>query len=113
MAARTVVVAGASGLVGREILQGLLADDSVAAVHSLGRRELPLTHPRLTQYRVDFKALPALPSDLQLLKYSKPREIHSLLVLGTWRYVQALRPAHRNAHRPCLPCRLATNTLRP
>lgn len=47
---------------GREILQGLLADDSVAAVHSLGRRELPLTHPKLTQHRVDFKALPALPS---------------------------------------------------
>jgi uncharacterized protein YbjT (DUF2867 family) len=60
-AARTVVVAGASGLVGREILQGLLADDSVAAVHSLGRRELALQHPKLTQHRVDFKALPALP----------------------------------------------------
>jgi uncharacterized protein YbjT (DUF2867 family) len=55
------VVAGASGLVGREILQGLLADDSVAAVHSLGRRELVLKHPKLTQHRVDFKALPALP----------------------------------------------------
>ena len=62
MAARTVVVAGASGLVGREILQGLLADESVVAVHSLGRRELPLTHPKLTQHRVEFKALPALPS---------------------------------------------------
>lgn len=58
---RSVLVAGASGLVGREILQGLLADDSVAAVHSLGRRELTLKHPKLTQHRVDFKALPALP----------------------------------------------------
>lgn len=59
---RSVLIAGASGLVGREILQGLLADDSVAAVHSLGRRELPLQHPKLTQHRVDFsKALPALP----------------------------------------------------
>ena len=59
---RTVLIAGASGLVGREILQGLLADDSVAAVHSLGRRELDLKHPKLTQHRVDFsKALPALP----------------------------------------------------
>jgi len=58
---RSVLIAGASGLVGRDILQGLLADDSVAAVHSLGRRELPLQHPRLTQHRVDFKALPALP----------------------------------------------------
>jgi uncharacterized protein YbjT (DUF2867 family) len=38
-----------------------LADDSVAAVHTLGRRELQLQHPKLTQHRVDFKALPALP----------------------------------------------------
>ena len=58
---RSVLIAGASGLVGREILQGLLSDDSVAAVHSVGRRELTLAHPKLTQYRVDFKALPALP----------------------------------------------------
>jgi uncharacterized protein YbjT (DUF2867 family) len=58
---RTVLIAGASGLVGRELLAGLLADDSVAAVHSLGRRELSLQHPKLTQHRVDFKALPALP----------------------------------------------------
>jgi uncharacterized protein YbjT (DUF2867 family) len=54
-------VAGASGLVGREILQGLLADRSVAAVHSLGRRQLPLQHPKLTQHIVDFRALPGLP----------------------------------------------------
>ncbi|MBG9390295.1 NAD(P)H-binding protein [Caenimonas aquaedulcis] len=60
---RTVLIAGASGLVGRSILDGLLADDSVAAVHSLGRRELPVAHPKLTQHRVDFnQALPALPS---------------------------------------------------
>ena len=58
---RTALVAGASGLVGREILQGLLADDSVAAVHSVGRRELPLAHPKLTQHRVDFKAPLTLP----------------------------------------------------
>lgn len=60
-AGRTALVAGATGLVGRHILQGLLADDSVAAVHTLARRELPSGHPRLTQHRVDFKALPALP----------------------------------------------------
>ncbi|MDB5871773.1 MAG: putative nucleoside-diphosphate-sugar epimerase [Ramlibacter sp.] len=34
----------------------------MVAVHSLGRRELQLQHPKLTQHRVDFKALPALPS---------------------------------------------------
>jgi uncharacterized protein YbjT (DUF2867 family) len=60
-AARTVLVAGASGLIGREILQGLLADPSVAAVHIVGRRELALRNPKLTQHAVDFKSLPALP----------------------------------------------------
>jgi len=48
--------------VGREILQGLLADDSVSAVHSLGRRPLQLQHPKLTHHVVDFTRLPALPA---------------------------------------------------
>lgn len=61
MANRTVVLAGATGLVGREILQGLLADDAVAAVHALGRRALDRQHPKLTSYVVDFAALPPLP----------------------------------------------------
>jgi len=54
-------VAGASGLVGRAILQGLLDDDSVAAVHALVRRPLGLQHPKLTVHTVDFAALPPLP----------------------------------------------------
>lgn len=58
---RAVVVAGATGLVGRAILAEVLADDSVAAVHSLGRHEPPITHPKLTSYVVDFAALPSLP----------------------------------------------------
>lgn len=57
----SVLVAGGSGLVGRELLQLLLADPSVAAVHALGRRELPLRHAALIQHRVDFAALPSLP----------------------------------------------------
>ena len=64
-AGRTVLVAGASGLVGRAILQGLLADDSVAAVHALGRRPLELQHPRLRFHQVAFDdpaALAALPA---------------------------------------------------
>jgi hypothetical protein len=59
---RTVVLAGATGLVGREILQGLLADDTVAAVHALGRRAPSLQHPRLISHVVDFAALPRLPA---------------------------------------------------
>ncbi|HYF19635.1 MAG TPA: nucleoside-diphosphate sugar epimerase [Ramlibacter sp.] len=60
-ASRTALLAGASGLVGREILAGLLADAGVGAVHALARRPLPSSHPRLTQHVVDFAALAALP----------------------------------------------------
>ncbi|GAB3646751.1 NAD(P)H-binding protein [Ramlibacter alkalitolerans] len=58
---RSALLAGASGLVGREILRGLLADDTIAAVHALVRRPPGVQHPRLTVHTVDFAALPALP----------------------------------------------------
>jgi uncharacterized protein YbjT (DUF2867 family) len=61
MSHRTVILAGATGLVGREILQGLLSDPSVSAVHSLGRRTPATQHPKLTAHVVDFAALPPLP----------------------------------------------------
>jgi uncharacterized protein YbjT (DUF2867 family) len=57
-----VALAGATGLVGRAILEGLLADASVAAVHALGRREPGVSHPKLTSHVVDFRALPPLPA---------------------------------------------------
>lgn len=59
---RTALLAGATGLVGRDILQGLLADDSVTAVHVLVRRPFGMQHPKLTAHVVDFAALPALPA---------------------------------------------------
>jgi uncharacterized protein YbjT (DUF2867 family) len=58
---RVVVLAGATGLVGRAILEGLLADASVAVVHALGRRDPEVAHPKLIPHVVDFAALPALP----------------------------------------------------
>lgn len=62
-ATRRALVAGASGLVGRALLDHLLAADSgYEAVHTLGRRALPLSHPALTQHTVDFAALPELPA---------------------------------------------------
>lgn len=60
-AKRVVALAGATGLVGRAILEGLLADDSVAAVHALGRRTPDVVHPKLTPHVVDFAKLPPLP----------------------------------------------------
>lgn len=55
-------MAGATGLVGREILQGLLADDAYAAVHCLVRRPLDLKHRKLQVHLVDFSALGAVPA---------------------------------------------------
>jgi len=60
-ATRVVALAGATGLVGRAILEGLLADGSVAAVHALGRRAPGVSHPKLTPHVLDFGALPPLP----------------------------------------------------
>jgi uncharacterized protein YbjT (DUF2867 family) len=58
---RVVALAGATGLVGRAILEGLLADNTVAAVHALGRRDPGVSHPKLTPHVLDFAALPPLP----------------------------------------------------
>jgi uncharacterized protein YbjT (DUF2867 family) len=58
---RAVALAGATGLVGRAILRGLLADSSVAVVHALGRREPGVAHPKLIPHVVDFAAMPPLP----------------------------------------------------
>lgn len=62
MKQRTVILAGATGLVGQHILQGLLANPTVSAVHSLGRRAPATQHPKLTAHLVDFAALPPLPA---------------------------------------------------
>jgi len=84
MPTRTVLLAGATGLVGREILQGLLADPQVTAVHTLARRDLPAPHPKLTQHRVDFAQLPGLPA---------VDEVY--LALGTTIKVAGSQPAFR------------------
>ncbi|MGC2779451.1 MAG: nucleoside-diphosphate sugar epimerase [Bradyrhizobium sp.] len=61
MTNRTVIIAGATGLVGRELLRGLLDDPAVDHVHVVGRRAPPDTSPKLTAHVVDFAALPPLP----------------------------------------------------
>jgi uncharacterized protein YbjT (DUF2867 family) len=57
----TALVAGASGLVGGCLLDALLADPRYAAIHSLGRRPLPLQSPKLHQHTVDFARLADTP----------------------------------------------------
>jgi hypothetical protein len=60
MGNRTVIIAGATGLVGNEILRGLLSDATVSAVGGLARRAPAIQHPKLTAHIVDFAALPTL-----------------------------------------------------
>ena len=60
---RKVLVAGATGLVGSEILRGLVADDDVAEVRVLVRRPLDraLVGPKVRELVADFEALDAHP----------------------------------------------------
>jgi len=64
----TLLISGASGLVGKIALWAALDDPRVDRVLSLGRRPLPIQHPKLEQRVVDFATpLPALePMDAAL-----------------------------------------------
>lgn len=55
------LLAGATGVVGGELLQCLLDDPQVGSVHVLVRRPLALQHPKLHALVVDFARLPPLP----------------------------------------------------
>jgi uncharacterized protein YbjT (DUF2867 family) len=51
---RTALLAGATGLVGRELLQQLLADSRYSTVHCVGRRAPALVHAKLVAHMADF-----------------------------------------------------------
>lgn len=53
-------MAGATGLVGREVLAALLTDRRYRAVHSVGRRAPPVQHRKLVHHVVDFGSLTTL-----------------------------------------------------
>lgn len=57
-ATRHLLLAGATGVVGRQVLAQALRDPRVGSVSALARRELP-AHPKLTTVRVDFEHLDA------------------------------------------------------
>lgn len=54
---RPVLIAGATGLVGRHLLQLLLDDPEIVNVVALTRRPLAIPHPQLTEALVDFAHL--------------------------------------------------------
>jgi|CXWL01.1.fsa_nt_gi uncharacterized protein YbjT (DUF2867 family) len=60
----TALIAGASGLVGGELLQQLLSAAEYDRVIALGRRRVEVTHPKLVQVIADFTALEQISADL-------------------------------------------------
>jgi uncharacterized protein YbjT (DUF2867 family) len=60
---RTALVAGATGLVGKEVVEILLAREEYGKVIALVRRALGKTHAKLEEQHVDFDSLPALVAD--------------------------------------------------
>jgi uncharacterized protein YbjT (DUF2867 family) len=61
---RSALVAGATGLVGQQLLQRLLEDPAYDEIRALVRRPLPLQHPRLQTIVSDFTGLAALGDSL-------------------------------------------------
>ncbi len=61
---KRALLVGGSGLVGRALLNQLLAHPAYGAVHALLRRPVPgwPQHAQLHTQQVDFRALPALPA---------------------------------------------------
>lgn len=57
LSTRTALVAGASGLVGSQVLRLLLEDPTYGRVTVLARRELPLSHKKLEQRIASFDRL--------------------------------------------------------
>lgn len=59
---RSILIAGASGLVGQSLLNQSLADKSIIKVHVLVRRTLNIKNTKLIEHIVDFTQLPELPA---------------------------------------------------
>ena len=92
-----VAVAGATGLVGRCLVQQLCADPAVTTVHALARRPLDVAHPKLVMHVVDFTALPALPDRARnafgIIAERVERSLFALIPLGREDW-QAARTAY-------------------
>ncbi|MDQ6422221.1 NAD(P)H-binding protein [Paenibacillus sp. LHD-117] len=61
---RRAIIAGATGLVGGELVKLLLGQKGYDGITVLVRRRINIAHPRLTQLVVDYEQLGALPAEL-------------------------------------------------
>lgn len=72
-------IAGASGLVGMQLLHQLFQNPSYAYVISLGRRELTLKHHKLIQLKVDFDKLHLIHLTEQIRTQNMGGDYHLLI----------------------------------
>jgi uncharacterized protein YbjT (DUF2867 family) len=62
---KTALIAGATGLIGKQLLSQLLVSDRYSQVKAITRHELDVNHPKLTQYTVNFNSLNQHAEELQ------------------------------------------------
>jgi uncharacterized protein YbjT (DUF2867 family) len=61
---KTALVAGSTGLIGKQLLQLLLNSSRYDRVTAITRADLPIQHPKLTQLKIDFTKLEHYKKDL-------------------------------------------------
>jgi uncharacterized protein YbjT (DUF2867 family) len=54
---KTALVAGSTGLIGKQLLNYLLSDSRYEKVIAITRHDLGITHPKLTQLKIEFDQL--------------------------------------------------------
>jgi uncharacterized protein YbjT (DUF2867 family) len=57
---RTAIVAGASGLIGRELVQKLISSNQYHLIYILARRKSGLVHTKITELVIDFEKISEL-----------------------------------------------------
>lgn len=62
---KTALIAGSTGLIGKQLIQLLLKSDRYDAVKALTRTSLGISHPKLTEIKVDYSKLEEVKDQLQ------------------------------------------------
>jgi uncharacterized protein YbjT (DUF2867 family) len=60
---RTAIVAGASGLIGKELIQKLISSDQYRRIYVLSRRKGEITHVKIRELVIDFEKIDQLTFD--------------------------------------------------
>jgi uncharacterized protein YbjT (DUF2867 family) len=66
MQKRNALIAGATGLVGKSLLNQLLADDNYEKVVIITRKAMDVNHPNLVQKLIDFDSVESLTPEFQI-----------------------------------------------